>query len=58
MNGRTDGHYCITTGWCNGPLEKIAFFRHLEWIVTRVTGMTARQDDQRYEEHYGAAEIY
>jgi hypothetical protein len=53
-----DGHYCITTGWCNGPLEKIAFFRHLEWIVTRVTGMTARQDDRRYEAHYGAAEIH
>jgi len=48
-----DAHYCITTGWCNRPLEAAGFFRRLEWIVTRVTGARPRQDDARYEDRYG-----
>ncbi len=26
-------HYCITTGWLNGPLQKLRFFETLEWIL-------------------------
>ncbi len=48
-----DGHYCITTGWCNRPLEAIAFFRRLESIVVRVAGISPRDDDRRYERRYG-----
>jgi ubiquitin-conjugating enzyme E2 variant len=47
-----DQHYCITTGWCNRPLEALAFFRRLEAAITRVTGVPPRQDDRRYEARF------
>jgi hypothetical protein len=36
------GHYCITTGWCNPLLERVRFWRALEWVVTRLTGLKPR----------------
>src|SRR5687767_13046549 len=39
-----DRRYCIATGWCNGPLEAIGFFRRLEAAITRVTRLQPRDD--------------
>jgi hypothetical protein len=49
-----DGHYCITTGWCNRPLEAMGFFRWLEGTVTRVTGAVPRHDEQHAPDHWQA----
>jgi hypothetical protein len=40
-----DTHYCITTGWMNGGLRAIRFYRILERTITATTGAKPRRDD-------------
>lgn len=42
-------NYCIATGWCNGLLTYISFFRRLEAIVAGITGMRPRADDAAFQ---------
>lgn len=37
-------HYCITTGWCNPILERVRFWKALEWVVSWLTGLKPRND--------------
>ena len=41
-----DRYYCITVGWLNKLLEKIHFFPAIEKVVTYLTGVKARKNDQ------------
>lgn len=49
-SGEYDAHYCITTGWCNRPLEALRFYRRLEAVITRVTGARPRHDERGWPE--------
>jgi ubiquitin-conjugating enzyme E2 variant len=48
-----DANYCITTGWCNAALTRLAFFRRLESLIERTTGAQARENDRMYEVRHG-----
>lgn len=31
-----ESHYCITTGWMNGALDRLRFFRRTEWLLAKL----------------------
>jgi hypothetical protein len=45
--------YCIATGWCNRPLTALDFFPRLERLITRLTGLTPRDDDDAFRAGLG-----
>mmetsp|Transcript_20372 Transcript_20372/g.47628 ORF Transcript_20372/g.47628 Transcript_20372/m.47628 type:complete len:282 (-) Transcript_20372:117-962(-) len=44
--GFHDDYYCITNGWLNKILSILHFWRALEVIVSALTGLIPREDDQ------------
>ena len=50
-------NYCIALGWCNPLLTAIDFFPRLERIVSRLTGLQPRHDDQKYHAAFEAGSI-
>jgi ubiquitin-conjugating enzyme E2 variant len=41
-------NYCIATGWCNPLLMAIDFFPRMERLVSRISGLQPRSDDQSF----------
>jgi len=45
-------NYCIATGWCNRWLTAIDFFPTCERLVSRLTGLQPRSDEQIFAERW------
>ena len=42
--GDRNTHYCTVTPWLNPMLERVRFWRAMEWLIARLTGATPRMD--------------
>lgn len=42
--GRKDSHYCVITNLLNRPLEALGFWKRLEALIERLTGVARRND--------------
>ena len=38
-------YFCITTGWCNYPFERLGVWTGLETLIFWITKIKPRQDD-------------
>jgi plasmanylethanolamine desaturase len=45
-------NYCIATGWCNRWLTAVDFFSRCERIVTRISGLQPRADEQTFVDRW------
>jgi hypothetical protein len=45
-------NYCIATGWCNRWLTAVDFFPRCERIVTRISGLQPRADEQTFVDRW------
>ena len=47
-----DCNYCLVTGWADYLMARCNGFRHLESLISRVTGAIPRDDDRRWLKEY------
>ena len=45
-------NYCIATGWCNRWLTAMDFFPRSRAIVTRISGLQPRADEQTFVDRW------
>jgi ubiquitin-conjugating enzyme E2 variant len=45
-------HYCIATGWCNRWLSAVDFFPACERLITRMSGLEPRADEQAFQDRW------
>jgi ubiquitin-conjugating enzyme E2 variant len=45
-------NYCIATGWCNRWLNAAGFFPTCERLITHVTGLQPRADEQAFVDRW------
>lgn len=48
--GNLDQDYCITNGWLNRFLNRIQFFRQMEFVISSLTGAVPRAEDRVFLE--------
>ena len=41
-------YFCITVGWLNYPLELLNFWKHMENVIFKLTGVQPREDDMKW----------
>lgn len=49
-----DTHYCVINGWANIVCDRIGFWRWAEWLIERISGAVARQNDHQWFERFHA----
>jgi hypothetical protein len=45
-------NYCIATGWCNRWLSAMNFFPACERLITQLSGLEPRADEQTFQERW------
>ncbi len=45
-SGEKNSHYCVITNYLNPVLEKIAFWKGLEYLIEKTTGVPRRNDSE------------
>lgn len=48
-----DIRYCLINGWADQVMDRVKFWRGLEWLIQRTTGAVPRRNDHEWMDRYG-----